>query len=152
GNHSIQITNGKFDSVSVKKVLKTFGVNISSDSFENILDAAISGSGISLSSDLMDGELHVLTVSSDGSELGLELVVKELKNEILDAEFEIKLTVKINVDSMSQKLKKVYSYIKNIASASLNPDNNVALDKVVNLVTFIILIVILIGSRGVIPV
>lgn len=46
----------------------------------------------------------------------------------------------------------MYSYIKNIASASLNPDNNVALDKVVNLVTFIILIVILIGSRGVIPV
>lgn len=148
GNHSIQITNGHFDSVSVRKVLKTFGVNLSSDSFEKVLDAAISGSGIDLSADLMDGELHVLTVNSDGSELVLELIVKELKNEILDAEFGIKLNVKINMNSLSGKVKQVYNAIEKVAESVVNPDNDPALNYAVTFVTITFLVFIMILTQG----
>lgn len=80
--------------------------------------------------------------------MGLELIVKQLKNEILDAEFGIKLTVKINMNSLSGKVKQIYTAIEKVAESVLNPDHDSNLNGAVTFATIIFLVFITILTQG----
>lgn len=113
GNHAIQIVNGHLESASLNKVLKTFGINLPAGTFEKMLDLSLSATGISISGDIMDGELRILTLGTDGKSLSIELVVKSLKNKVLDAEFGIKFNATIDLNNLTDKVKSIYESIHN---------------------------------------
>lgn len=111
GNHAIQITNGRLESASLNRALKTFGISLPNGAIEKMLDLSLSATGINISGDVMDGELRILTLGTDGKSLSLELVVKSLKDEVLDAEFGIKFNVTIDVNQLTDKLKTMYAAV-----------------------------------------
>lgn len=96
GNHAFQITNGKFEGVDIAKAL---GIPTS------VVDTLIGLTDISVSADINDGEIRIASSSNSANTVSIELVVKTLKEEVLETEFSIIFDITINSNQLNSKFK-----------------------------------------------
>lgn len=104
GSHIIGINNGKIDSVKLKSVMEDLGFSDVSATLETWITKA----GLSVSGNLADGDLNILSLSSDGKVAALEVIVKTLQDNILDSEFSIVFEIELDPSNLEGKAKEVY--------------------------------------------
>ncbi|KRN33526.1 glycoside hydrolase domain-containing protein [Weissella halotolerans] len=96
GSHAINITNGKFDSVSIGKAL-----NVPTP----LVDVALHFPGVDLTTDISEGEVHIGSISLSTGKVTIEVVVKSLKDAVIDAEFSLVFDVFIDKEQIKTDFK-----------------------------------------------
>lgn len=104
GSHIIGINNGKIDSVKLESVMTDLGFSNVSAS----LEAWITKAGMSLSGDFADGDLNILSFSSDGKVAEIEIIIKSLQDHVLDAEFSIVFEIELDPSNLEGKAKEIF--------------------------------------------
>lgn len=96
GSHAISIVNGKFSSVSIAKSL---------DIPNSVVDAVLNLSGFELITDISDGEIHVGSISTGSHTVTVEVVVKSLKDSVIDSEFSLVFDIYLNPSDLMPDYK-----------------------------------------------